>query len=219
MKVCSKCSTEKPLEDFTADHSKRDGRKAQCKQCVRTAAKDRYSPDKRKKAYLAASPQARSRRVVRQRNSRWKVLAAQHGDRWLVEQVQSLKVTGSLTWDAIDKAKEDQRLAALFRVANRTSPAKLREAFGAPLWDEVRGATTSKADYVDRRITRLGRLWRLTPEARERMSETYSKEWASAARGMASITDDGDKVEPICDNAPTMGEQRRYASKLILDGK
>src|SRR5688572_27516028 len=79
-KTCSKCATEKPLESFAADRSKKDGRKAQCKECIAARARESYSSAERAKKHLAASPRARSLKTIRNRNSRWNNLAAEYGE-------------------------------------------------------------------------------------------------------------------------------------------
>ena len=45
IKVCSKCGTEKPLEDFYRNVARRGGRSYQCKECELSAKKERYSPE------------------------------------------------------------------------------------------------------------------------------------------------------------------------------
>lgn len=128
MKICPQCNGEKPLDAFAMDRSKKDGRKGHCKAC---------DAAKKKKAYYAASPAARSSKVVRQRHRRWRDIAETHGERWLIEQVQTLKRTGKLTADASQKAEEDARLAAFFREAHSTSSEALRTHLGSRLWDRV----------------------------------------------------------------------------------
>lgn len=94
MKKCPQCGAEKPLDAFAVDRSKKDGRKAHCKECLATKAREKYSSAARSKAYYKASPEARAKRTIDRRNSRWKDLAAQHGEHWLIREVQSLKAGG-----------------------------------------------------------------------------------------------------------------------------
>ena len=128
MKICTKCKAEKAIDDFAVDRSKSDGRKSRCKACDAAA---------KKKGYYAASPRARSNRVVQQRHRRWRDVAQAHGESWLIEQVQSLKQTGRLTGDASHRAEQDDRLAAFFREANKASPDVLRTHLGSRKWDRV----------------------------------------------------------------------------------
>jgi hypothetical protein len=128
MKICTKCKAEKPNEEFSIDRSRMSGLKSSCKDCDAAA---------KKKKYYATSPKARSNRVVQQRHRRWRDIAEVHGERWLIEQVQTLKRSGRLTGDASSKAFQDDRLAAFFREANRASVDILRTHLGSRLWDRV----------------------------------------------------------------------------------
>jgi hypothetical protein len=42
VKACSRCRQERPLSDFNADPRKRDGRRADCRECQRAAAGRAY---------------------------------------------------------------------------------------------------------------------------------------------------------------------------------
>jgi hypothetical protein len=42
VKTCSKCDREGPLEDFNADPRRRDGKRAECRECQRHTARDAY---------------------------------------------------------------------------------------------------------------------------------------------------------------------------------
>src|SRR5690349_12458649 len=112
MKTCMGCLACLPSEDFAVDRSKKDGRKSRCRTCDAASSRRRY---------YANSATARSSRTTRQRNRRWRDIADKHGARWLMEQVQALKSVGHLTREAVDKAREDIRLAGFFREADRTS--------------------------------------------------------------------------------------------------
>ncbi len=52
MKRCSTCGQEKPLEEFSPDTRRRDGRQARCRQCMR----ERYHLDKRTPRPLPPPP-------------------------------------------------------------------------------------------------------------------------------------------------------------------
>jgi hypothetical protein len=154
MKKCPQCNGEKPFDAFAVDSSKKDGRKSRCKEC---------DAAKKKKAYYAASPKARSNRVTQQRYRRWKDIAQTHGERWLIEQVQALKETGRLPGDESHKAEQDDRLAAFFREAHNTSSEVLRTHLGSRLWDRVAHPFTPKkerdAATKDRREELQARLF------------------------------------------------------------
>lgn len=213
MKICTKCKGAKPLDAFAADRSKKDGRKAQCKECIADRARDNYSSAKRSRAYYAASPQTRSRRTIRQRNSRWNTLALKHGEHWLIEQVQSLKASRRLSAEAIFRCEEDGRLAAFFRTARLTSVDKLRAALGSEAWDRVRGMPMTRAEFVAR--TAPG-LTAARGERAAKLRTFVEKRWA--AYGIRPIRDEFDGPE-ICQNAPTRREQLRAASDRILRKK
>lgn len=137
MNICTKCKAEKPIEEFSIDRSKVSGRKSRCKDCDAAA---------KKKVYYAASPKARSNKVVQQRHRRWRDIAQMHGERWLIEQVQNLKRSGRLTGDASLKALQDDRLAAFFREASRASADVLRTHLGGRLWDRVASPFVAKKE-------------------------------------------------------------------------
>ncbi len=44
-KVCKKCNTEKPLEDFNQQATSKDGRQGYCKTCKKIINKERYESD------------------------------------------------------------------------------------------------------------------------------------------------------------------------------
>jgi len=63
MKTCSKCDTEKPLEDFTKNKRRPDGRATWCKPCTNAYARRYYERDiersrTRKRAYVDANREA-----------------------------------------------------------------------------------------------------------------------------------------------------------------
>lgn len=149
MKICTKCKAEKAIDDFAVDRSKGDGRKSRCKACDAAA---------KKKDYYAASPKARSNRVVQQRYRRWRDIAQTHGERWLIEQVQTLKRTGKLTGDASHRAGQDDRLAAFFREATKASSEVLRTHLGSRLWDRVASPFVSKKEGEAAAIERREQL-------------------------------------------------------------
>jgi len=69
-KTCTKCSEEKPLDDYYSDKRAKDGKQSCCKICHNAKqrseqgkAKRRadYDPDKRKESYLKHRPQALQR--------------------------------------------------------------------------------------------------------------------------------------------------------------
>jgi hypothetical protein len=163
MKTCPHCGGEKPLSDFAIDRSKKDGRKARCKQCDAAA---------KRKSYLASSAKARSNKVVTQRNRRWREIAQAHGERWLIEQVQFLKNKGRLPSDASSRAAEDDRLAAFFREAHRTSPATLRTHLGSRLWDRVERPFVPKKEREAERAEAQERL-----QARLFATQITALEW------------------------------------------
>jgi hypothetical protein len=163
MKMCTHCGGEKPLSDFAMDRSKKDGRKARCKQCDAAA---------KRKSYLASSPKVRSNKVIQQRNRRWREIAQAHGERWLIEQVQHLKRTGRLLMDASSKAAEDDGLAAFFREAHRTSSATLRTHLGSRLWDRVERPFMPKKEREAAMAERREQL-----QARLFASEITSLQW------------------------------------------
>jgi hypothetical protein len=71
MPTCSKCKTEKPLNDFCA--SKRDGYRQPCKGCARA-----YRQSEGYKAYMMNYWQSdRGKRIKRESNIKWK--ASPHG--------------------------------------------------------------------------------------------------------------------------------------------
>jgi len=150
MKKCPQCNGEKPLDAFAVDRSKKDGRKARCKEC---------DAAKKKKAYYAASPKARSNRVTQQRHRRWRDVAQTHGERWLIEQVQTLKRVGRLAGDASQRAEQDHRLAAFFREARKTSSEVLRTHLGSRLWDRVARPFVPKKERVASAGESRDRMW------------------------------------------------------------
>lgn len=200
MKKCPQCNGEKPLDAFAVDRSKKDGRKAHCKEC--DAARKR-------KNYYSASPKARSSKVVRQRHRRWRDIADAHGERWLVEQVQTLKRTGKLTGDASSKAEEDQRLAAFFREANRTSPEVLRTHLGSRLWDRVERPFVPKKERDA-----------ATNERREQLhaslfgSEIIGLQWNDDAGGYEGIYE-----EPDDSSGFTRFLEREASDRILREGR
>lgn len=150
MKKCPQCNGEKPFDAFAVDSSKKDGRKSRCKEC---------DAAKKKKAYYAASPKARSNRVTQQRYRRWKDIAQTHGERWLIEQVQTLKRRGRLAGDASHRAEQDDRLAAFFREAHKTSSEVLRTHLGSRLWDRVARPFVPKKEREEAAKESRERMW------------------------------------------------------------
>jgi hypothetical protein len=213
VKACTKCGTEKPLEDFAADRTKRDGRKGQCKECVAAKARTGYSSTERAKKHLEASPRARSLQTIRNRNSRWNSLAAEHGESWLIEQVQSLKAGGHLSWEAIQRAEKDKRLGTFFRRASVLSPEALRSAFSLGSWDKVRGMTLTRADWVARAM----RFHRAAGAGADKLRSMYEKRWPG--QGLKRIREEADDAPAICDNHPNNRQQRVQASDRILGKK
>jgi len=53
MKTCTKCKTEKPIEDFTRDKSRRDGRFPQCKVCKAGVDQKQYAKNASKRKALS----------------------------------------------------------------------------------------------------------------------------------------------------------------------
>jgi len=69
MKVCSKCKSEKPIDEFFRDRTKKDGRNTQCKVCKRIAITAwRKSPRGRKKQN--AKNRARYKRGLKKNRDR-----------------------------------------------------------------------------------------------------------------------------------------------------
>ena len=54
-KPCYRCQSERPVEDFTRDSAKADGRKSICKSCDREKAREYYAAnrERRREYYLA----------------------------------------------------------------------------------------------------------------------------------------------------------------------
>jgi hypothetical protein len=198
MKKCPQCNGEKPFDAFAVDSSKKDGRKSRCKEC---------DAARKKKAYYAASPKARSNRVTQQRYRRWRDIAQTHGERWLIEQVQTLKRTGRLEGDASHKAAGDERLAAFFREANRTSEEVLRKHLGSRLWDRVARPFVPKKEREA-----------ATKESRERLqarlfgTEITGLQWNEDAGGYEGIYDEPD------DSSGFARFLERQSSNRILRG-
>lgn len=44
-KICTKCKTEKPIEDFYKDKASRNGRRPDCKKCKNSAMRKILTPD------------------------------------------------------------------------------------------------------------------------------------------------------------------------------
>ena len=47
IKVCSKCNTEKPLDNFGVNRATKDGFQYHCKECIRAYSKKVYTPENR----------------------------------------------------------------------------------------------------------------------------------------------------------------------------
>lgn len=69
MKICSTCKQAKPLTEFRKDKRARDGRKSQCKACMKKYEKTR---DQSKKRDYAKRYRAGNRETERARYLRWK---------------------------------------------------------------------------------------------------------------------------------------------------
>lgn len=89
LKNCTKCGVSKPLDEFTADRSKRDGKRPDCKMCHREARQTVASStnEKRRQRYLKNVEQERSqareyaRAHVDEQRIRSRSYRAQHRER------------------------------------------------------------------------------------------------------------------------------------------
>ncbi len=59
-KTCTKCKVEKPLEEFSADHQHRDGKRSHCKECIR---KYRAANPEKAREYRRRHPEKYRKRV------------------------------------------------------------------------------------------------------------------------------------------------------------
>lgn len=61
MKICSKCKTEKTLEDFNKNLKTKDNLSAYCKICIREAARKNYSENRDK--HISASKTSNAKKL------------------------------------------------------------------------------------------------------------------------------------------------------------
>lgn len=61
MKQCSKCKIEKPLDQFSKDSSRKDGKQLHCKECNRIAGEKYRSENPEKRRAMCASWDARNK--------------------------------------------------------------------------------------------------------------------------------------------------------------
>lgn len=199
MNICTKCKAEKPEEEFSIDRSKVSGRKSRCKDCDAAA---------KKKRYYAASPEARSNKVVQQRYRRWRDIAQMHGERWLIEQVQNLKRSGRLTADASHKARQDDRLAAFFREASKTSADVLRTHLGSRLWDRVASPFVPKKEREAAAEERRKQL-----QARLFATDFTSLDWDEAEGRYVGVDDSDER------NSSALYIEREESDRVLRKGR
>lgn len=63
VQTCTGCHKCKPTSEFTRDLGKRNGFKAQCKECLRAKQKTRRLHRSRQGGYVATTPQERERQA------------------------------------------------------------------------------------------------------------------------------------------------------------
>lgn len=127
MKICSKCSIDKKLEDFYPHPRTRDGRQSSCKACCNIATKSwsKRNPEKVKEYDSKKHCRDRDRRNKRCRD--WyasnKQAAKENNDRWRKENKEREKELKKL-WKAANPGK----------VNANTAERRAQQAFATPRW-------------------------------------------------------------------------------------
>jgi hypothetical protein len=82
MKPCSRCSVEKPLNDFYTDKSKKDGHHSVCKECTKADRKARYEADpETHKTRMKAWQKANGAKIAARHRRRREELIEAYGGR------------------------------------------------------------------------------------------------------------------------------------------
>lgn len=127
MKACTKCGVVKPLEEFNRKKTKKDGRRAQCKQCQRSEGREYHVKNK---------DRVNKRTAEYYQNNKEKYL--EYSRKWSSENPERSKARylryKHANLERCRERDEDYRLRNMDKDAARTAARRARKRQRTPPW-------------------------------------------------------------------------------------